>query len=138
MLGITHLEGTRETYTDLPGDQDSCLFGLPSPMELTVRWNGRVRSFAVAEFSLDELIVVDFCVSDIDLCAHETSIDYCDHELIDEVSCRVIFRGFVGEGLARLQVITQGYERIAVTRLFTRLRDRVGARRELERAFLDD
>ncbi|HVH98980.1 MAG TPA: hypothetical protein VM869_09725 [Enhygromyxa sp.] len=128
MLGIAQFEGKRETYTDsLPGSSDdSCLFGLPSQMELAVSWNGRERSFAVVEFSVDELVVVDFRVSDIDLCAHEASIDYCDDELIDEVTCRVVFRGFVGVGLARLRIIAEGHERTDVARLSALLRERFG------------
>ena len=127
MLGIAQFEGKRETYTDsLPGSDDSCLFGLPSQMELAVSWNGRERSFAVVEFSVDELVVVDFRVSDIDLCAHEASIDYCDDELIDEVTCRVVFRGFVGVGLARLRIIAEGHERTDVARLSALLRERFG------------
>jgi hypothetical protein len=124
MLGIAQ----RETYTDsLPGSSDdSCLFGLPSQMELAVSWNGRDRSFAIAEFSVDELVVVDFRVSDIDLCQHEASIDYCDEELIDEVTCRVVFRGFVGPGLARLRILAEGHERMDVARLAAQLRSRFG------------
>jgi hypothetical protein len=123
MLGIAQ----RETYTDsLPGSSDdSCLFGLPSQMELAVSWNGRDRSFAIAEFSVDELVVVDFRVSDIDLCQHEASIDYCDEEIIDEVTCRVVFRGFVGPGLARLRILAEGHERTDVARLSALLRSRL-------------
>lgn len=115
------------TYTDsLPGSSDdSCLFGLPSQMELAVSWNGRERSFAIAEFSVDEIIVVDFRVRDIDLCQHEASIDYCDEEVIDEVTCRVVFRGFVGPGLARLRIIAENHERLDVARLSALLRARL-------------
>ena len=136
MLGIAHLQGKRETYTDsLPGSSDdSCLFGLPSQMELAVSWNGRERTFAIAEFSVDEIVVVDFRVGDIDLCAHEASIDYCDDELIDEVNCRVVFRGFVGVGLARLRIVAEGHERTDVARLSALLRARLEADRGFERA----
>jgi hypothetical protein len=133
MLGIAQFDGS---YTDsLPGSSDdSCLFGLPSQMELAVSWNGRERSFAIAEFSVDEIVVVDFRVSDIDLCLHEASIDYCDDELIDEVTCRVVFRGFVGAGLARLRIIAEGHERTDVARLSALIRARLGQDRGLARA----
>ncbi len=51
MLGIAQFEGKRETHMDsLPGaSDDSCSFELPSQMELAVSWNGRERSFAIAE-----------------------------------------------------------------------------------------
>ena len=133
MLGIAQFEGKRETYTDSSSD-DACLFGLPSQMELAVSWNGRERSFAIAEFSADEIVVVDFEVSDIDLCQHEASIDYCDDELIDEVTCRVVFRGFVGPGLARLRILAAGYERQDVARLSALLRARLEEDRALSQA----
>lgn len=130
MLGSAQFQAI---YTDsLPGSSDdSCLFGLPSQMELAVSWNGRERSFAIAEFSVDELVVVDFRVRDIDLCQHEASIDYCDEELLDEVSCRVVFRGFVGPGLARLRIVADGHERFDIARLSALIRARVRADREL-------
>ncbi len=138
MLGIAHIAGKRETYTDsLPGSSDdACLLGLPSQMELAVSWNGRERSFEVAEFSTDELVVVDFRVADIDLCSHEASIDYCDGELIDEVGCRVVFRGFVGPGMARLRILAEDHERQDVARLAKLLRARLERSRALQQAMV--
>lgn len=121
MLGIARFEGK----TGAP---------LTSQMELAV--SGRERRFAVAQFSANELLVVDFEVGDIDLCQHEASIDYCDGELIDEVICRVVFRGFVGSGLARLRIITAGYERQDVARLAALLRARLEEDQALQQARL--
>ena len=124
-----------KTYTDdLPGNQDRLHFGETSQMELAVSWSGRERSFDIVEFSMDELVVAGFRVDDLDLCHHEACIDFCDGELLDEVTCRVVFRGFDGAGIARLRVVTGGFERRDLARLSTVLRARLDEVRALEQA----
>lgn len=125
MLGIAQTE---------VASRHGLLLGLPSQMELAGSWNGRERSFAIVEFSVDEIVIVDFFVSEADLCQHEVSIDYCDGELLDEVNCRVVFRGFEGPGIARLRIIAEGRDRIDVARLAARLRARLEEDRALEHA----
>jgi hypothetical protein len=126
MLTIAHEQGKRSTYTDDPhGSDDRLFFGVPSQMELAVSWSGRERSFTIAEFSKEEIVVVGFCVDDLDLCLHEASIDFCDGELLDEVNCRVVFRGFDAPGVARLRLIADGYEREELARFTTMLRKRL-------------
>lgn len=137
MLSVAHSQSKRTTYTDeLPGNDDRLFFGLPSQMELAVSWSGKQRSFAIAEFSLDEIIVVGFRVDDLDLCHHEASIDFCDGGLLDEANCRVVFRGFEGAGVARLRLVADGYERQDLVRFMTMLRNRLQARQALVDATL--
>jgi hypothetical protein len=138
MLELARIDEKRSTYTDsLPGGSDDpCLFGLPSQMELAVSWNGRERSFEIAKFGVDEIVVVDFHVDDLDLCQHEATLDYCDGELLDEVPCRVVFRGFEGPGLARLRIIAAGHEHFDVARLAALVRARLAEDRALEQAMI--
>lgn len=128
MLTIAHRQGTRATYTDeLPGThgRDRLFFGADSQMELAVSWSGRERSFDIMEFGVDEIIVAGFRVDDLDLCHHEASIDFCDGELLDEVTCRVVFRGFEGAGIARLRLVADGWERKDLARFAAMLRSRI-------------
>ena len=137
MLSIAQDQGKRTTYTDsLPGSDDRLFFGLPSQMELAVSWSGKQRSFAIAEFSMDEIVVVGFRVDDLDLCDHEASIDFCDGELLDEANCRVVFRGFDGAGIARLRLVANGHERLDLARFMRMLRHRLQVKQALADATL--
>ena len=137
MLSIAPPQGTRKTYTDdLPNSTDSLFFGADSQMDLAVSWNGRERAFAIVEFSMDEIVVSGFRIEDLDLCQHEATIDFCDGELLDEVNCRVVFRGFDGAGVARMRIVADVGERFELTRFVKSLRSRLEAGRALERACL--
>jgi hypothetical protein len=137
MLSIAPSQRKRTTYTDeLPSDDDRLFFGLPSQMELAVSWSGKQRSFAIAEFSMEEIVVIGFRVDDLDLCHHEASIDFCDGELLDEVNCRVVFRGFDGAGVARLRLVASGHERQDVARFAKMLRNRTQENQALTDATL--
>lgn len=117
---------TKRTYTDdLQGSDDRLFFGTDSQMELAVSWSGRQRSFEIAEFSAQEIVVMGFRVDDLDLCHHEASIDFCDGELLDEVTCRVVFRGFESAGVARLRIIADAHERMDLARFMAMLRSRI-------------
>jgi len=136
MLTIAPQEGTRMTYTDTPNSTDSLFFGADSQMDLAVSWNGREPAFEIVEFSTEEIVVSGFRVADLDLCQHEASIDFCDGELLDEVHCRVVFRGFDGPGVARLRIVADVRERIELMRFSASLRQRLEAGRALEQACL--
>lgn len=140
MLSIAHNQSRRTTYTDdLPtedGSEDRLFFGVPSQMELAVSWSGRERSFSIAEFSSQEIVVVGFRVDDLDLCHHEASLDFCDGELLDEANCRVVFRGFDGAGVARLRIVADRHEQEDLARFARMLRERLDAGRALEQVCL--
>jgi hypothetical protein len=126
MLAIAQTTPTKRTYTDdLQGSDDRLIFGTDSQMELAVSWSGRQRSFEIAEFSAQEIVVMGFRVDDLDLCHHEASIDFCDGELLDEVTCRVVFRGFESAGVARLRIVADAYERMDIARFMAMLRSRI-------------
>lgn len=126
MLTIAHSQAKRSTYTDdLHGSDDRLYFGADSQMDLAVSWSGRQRSFEIVEFSMEEIVVVGFRVDDLDLCHHEACLDFCDGELLDEVTCRVVFRGFEGPGVARLRLVTEGLERADLARFAAMLRSRI-------------
>ena len=128
MLTIAHSQTKRSTYTDdLHGSDDRLVFARDGQTDLVVAWNGRQRCFEIVEFSREEIIVIVFRVDDLDLCHHEASLDYCDGELLDEVTCRVVFRGFVGPGVARLRLVTEGHERMDMARFAEMLRARMDA-----------
>jgi hypothetical protein len=127
---------TKRTYTDdLHGSDDRLFFGTDShwpsrpgnraDLQLAVSWSGRQRSFEIAEFSAQEIVVIGFRVDDLDLCHHEASIDFCDGELLDEVTCRVVFRGFESAGIARLRIIADAHERMDFARFMAMLRSRI-------------
>lgn len=125
---------TTRTYTDDPhGSDDRLYFGSDSQMDLAVSWGGRQRSFEIVEFSMEEIIVVGFRVDDLDLCHHEASLDFCDGELLDELTCRVVFRGFDGAGVARLRLVTDGHERVDLARFAATLRSRIEHSQALHR-----
>ncbi|MFV8749116.1 hypothetical protein ACNOYE_01050 [Nannocystaceae bacterium ST9] len=128
MQRLTHT--TKQT--DLRGE--SWMFGLPSQMQLVVEWGGRTRVFEVIEFALDEIVVVDFEVEGLDLCHHDATLDFCDGELLDEVHCRVAFRGFEAEGVARLRVVALGWELMELARLGEQLRQRTVGERMIDQA----
>ena len=137
MLSIARQTGTRKTYTDdLPNRSDALFFGADSQMELAVSWNGRQRTFEIVEFSMDEIVVAGFRIEDLDLCQHEATLDFCDGELLDEVGCHVVFRGFDGAGVARMRIITDIGERAEVARFAAMLRERLEAGRALQQACL--
>ena len=127
MLGLAIAQTPpKRTYTDdLHGCDDRLFFGTDSQMELAVSWSGRQRSFEIAEFSAQEIVVIGFRVDDLDLCHHEASIDFCDGELLDEVTCRVVFRGFESAGVARLRIVADARERMDLTRFTAMLRARI-------------
>lgn len=125
------LISTQPTQKDLQGE--SWMFGLPSPLELVVEWGGRTRIFQVLEFALDEIVVVDFD-ADLDLRHHEASLDFCDGELLDEVHCKVAFRGFEADGVARLRLVALGWEQMELMRLAEQLHQRMIDERMLEQA----
>jgi hypothetical protein len=132
MLAIAQTTPTKRTYTDdLHGSDDRLFFGTDSQMELAVSWSGRQRSFEIAEFSAQEIVVIGFRVDDLDLCHHEASIDFCDGELLDEVTCRVVFRGFESAGVARLRVVADAHERMDLIRFMAMLRSRIERGRAL-------
>ena len=132
MLAIAQTTPTKRTYTDdLQGSDDRLFFGTDSQMELAVSWSGRQRSFEIAEFSAQEIVVIGFRVDDIDLCHHEASIDFCDGELLDEVTCRVVFRGFESAGVARLRIAADAHERMDLARFVKMLRSRIERGRAL-------
>lgn len=110
------------------------MFGLPSSMELIVEWGGRTRVFQVIEFALDEIVVVDFDVEDLDLRHHEATLDFCDGEVLDEIPCKVVLRGFEADGLARLRVVASGWELMELARLTEQLRQQAIGERALEQA----
>lgn len=117
--------------------EDSCSFGLPSPMELTVFWGEEERCFPILEFGASEVVVADCEIDECDLRHREASLQFCDGELMDEVPCRVIFRGFLGaDGLARFRLVTDAGERIDVVRMAREMRARSEFRRELHEARL--
>jgi hypothetical protein len=125
-LATAQTTRTKRTYTDdLQGSDDRLFFGTDSQMELAVSWSGRQRSFEIAEFSAYEIVVIGFRVDDLDLCHHEASIDFCDGELLDEVTCRVVFRGFESAGVARLRIVADAHERMDLARFTTMLRSRI-------------
>lgn len=97
---------------------------MPRPPQ-AVSWSGRQRSFEIAEFSAQEIVVFGFRVDDLDLCHHEASIDFCDGELLDEVRCRVVFRGFESAGVARLRIVADAHERMDLARFTAMLRSRI-------------
>lgn len=137
MLSLAPTPGTRKTYTDdLPNRTDALFFGGDSQMELAVRWNGRQRAFSIIEFSMDEIVVDGFRIQDLDLCQHEATLDFCDGELMDEVHCQVVFRGFDADGVARLRLVTELRERVELSRFAANLRERLEAGRALQRACL--
>ena len=126
MLAPAQTTPTRRTYTDdLQGSDDRLFLGSDSQMELAVSWSGRQRSFEIAEFSAQEIVVSGFRVDDLDLCHHEASIDFCDGELLDEVTCRVVFRGFESAGVARLRIVADAHERMDLARFMAMLRSRI-------------
>lgn len=135
MLTIAHIPAAQSTHTDddLHESDDRLYFGSDSQMELAVSWSGRQRSFEIAEFSMEEIVVVGFRVDDIDLCHHEACLDYCDGELLDEVTCRVVFRGFEGPGVARLRLVAQGLEQKDLARFTATLRARIERSQALHR-----
>lgn len=125
-LKLKTASSIKRTYTDdLQGSDDRLFFGTDSQMELAVSWSGRQRSFEIAEFSAQEIVVIGFRVDDLDLCHHEASIDFCDGELLDEVTCRVVFRGFESAGVARLRLVADAYERMDLARFTAMLRSRI-------------
>ena len=125
-LQLKTVSSIRRTYTDdLHGSDDRLFFGTDSQMELAVSWGGRQRSFEIAEFSAQEIVVIGFRVDDLDLCHHEASIDFCDGELLDEVTCRVVFRGFESAGIARLRIVADAHERMDLARFMAMLRSRI-------------
>ena len=139
MLTIAQTQQARtlpkaRTYTDdLPRNRDKLFFGDDSQMELAVSWGGRERSFDIIEFSTQEIVVSGFRVDDLDLCHHEATIDFCDGQILDEVSCRVVFRGFDGAGVARLRVVTSSaHEREDIARFTDELRERTQRTNPLE------
>lgn len=136
MLAIAQTTPSKRTYTDdLQGSDDRLFFGTDShcpsrpgsraELDLAVSWSGRQRSFEIAEFSAQEIVVIGFRVDDLDLCHHEASIDFCDGELLDEVTCRVVFRGFESAGVARLRIVADAYERMDLARFLAMLRSRI-------------
>jgi hypothetical protein len=124
------LISTHATQTE---QAESLMFGLPSPMELVVEWGGRTRTFEVIEFALGEIVVVDFD-AELDLRHHEACLDFCDGEVLDEVHCRVVFRGFEGDGVARLRIVALGWERMELMQLADQMRQRMIDERKLEHA----
>ena len=135
MLTIAPQQSTRK-YTDAPNGTDSLFFGADSQMDLVVSWSGRERAFEIVEFSTEEIVVSGFRVADLDLCHHEATIDFCDGELLDEVNCSVVFRGFDGPGVARLRIVAEVRDRLELARFAKSLRERLEAGRALEQACL--
>ena len=138
MLAIAHTQPEPKTarpvrYTDdLPRNWDRLFFGGDSQMELAVSWSGRERSFDIIEFSTSEIVVSGFRVDDLDLCHHEATLDFCDGQVLDEATCRVVFRGFDSAGVARLRVVADSHEREELARFAALLRERTERSNPLE------
>ena len=122
---------TPATQTDLQGER--WMFDLPAPMELVVEWDGRTLVFPVLEFGVDEIVVVDFDAQ-LDLAHHDATLDFCDEVLLDEVHCKVAFRGLEADGVARLRLVAFGWERMELMRLAELLHQQMIDRRKLEQA----
>lgn len=131
MLSLASAQPKRSTYTDdlSHGRDERVFFGSDSQMELAVSWSGRERAFDIVEFCREEIVVSGFRVDDLDLCLHEACLDFCDGELMDEVTCHVAFQGFEGPGIARLRIVTRGRERLDIARFTTMLRSRLERQR---------
>lgn len=122
------------TSADASTSTDSCLFGLPSEMELEVVWAGQRRTFTVVEFSAQELVVVDFelDITELDLRHHEATLHFCDGEVLDEVACKVSLRRLEAEGVARLRIVADELERLDASRLVALIRSRLVAHEQLQ------
>ncbi|NVB38013.1 hypothetical protein G6O69_09230 [Pseudenhygromyxa sp. WMMC2535] len=134
------MNGNRQTKP-AQGCEDVCRERSGS-LELVVHGGGKERCFPITELHFDE---VEVAGSDLDLGPRrkEAAIHYCDGNLMDEISCRIVLRATgvgaergAGAGAARVRVFNHQGEHMDVVRLVNSLERRAQLRRDIERARL--